>query len=196
MKMKIIKKIILLFKIEKLNENEIDTNVKKKIQKEENKNKYENVNIKILLDFEKISLNLYDFIKKVSSHRKIYEKIRSIILDLKPYYYFISNNLNKFFDDIVEILKNSIKENFKIIILQKITNFHFNVSLIIGSFYDNIKYYQLQIMNHKQIKSYENLLKKLNVDTQNKKDILFINYLNSLLKKQFLLKNLKILFGF
>ena len=51
-------------------------------------------------------------------------------------------------------------------------------------------------MNHKQIKSYENLLKKLNVDTQNKKDILFINYLNSLLKKQFLLKNLKILFGF
>ena len=83
-----------IFEFEKL--NEIGTNVKKKIQKEENKNKYENVNIKILLDFEKISLNLYDFIKKVSSHREIYEKIRSIILDLKPYYYFISNNLNKF----------------------------------------------------------------------------------------------------
>jgi hypothetical protein len=43
-------------------------------------------------------------------------------------------------------------------------------------------------MNHKQIKSYESLLKKLNVDAQNKKEILFINNLKSLLKNTIVVK--------
>ena len=62
------------------------------------------------------------------------------------------------------------------------------LSLHISSFYDNIQYYQLQIMNHRQIKSYESLFKKLNVDTQNKKEILFINNLKSLLKNTIVVK--------
>ncbi len=183
---------------EEENENEIDTNVKNKIQKEEKKNEYENDNAKILLDYEAIALNLYDFIKKVSSDRVIYEKIRSIALDSKPYYYFTSNNLNKLFDDIDEILKNAIQENYQNNYLnpnlmsipnyKRLQIFALMLSLHISSFYDNIQYYQLQIMNHKQIKSYESLLKKLNVDAQNKKEILFINNLKSLLKNTIVVK--------
>ena len=176
-------------------ENEINTNLKIKKTKE---NEYENDKEKIVLDFEKISSNLYDFIKKISNDREIYEKIRSIALDSKPYYYFTSNNLNKLFDDIDEILKNSIKENYQNNYLnpnlmsipnyKRLQIFALMLSLHISSFYDNIQYYQLQIMNHRQIKSYESLFKKLNVDTQNKKEILFINNLKSLLKNTIVVK--------
>ncbi len=169
-----------------------------KFKKKKKKNEYENDNAKILLDYEAIALNLYDFIKKVSSDRVIYEKIRSIALDSKPYYYFTSNNLNKLFDDIDEILKNAIQENYQNNYLnpnlmsipnyKRLQIFALMLSLHISSFYDNIQYYQLQIMNHKQIKSYESLLKKLNVDAQNKKEILFINNLKSLLKNTIVVK--------
>ena len=183
---------------EEENENEINTNIKKNIKKEEKKNEIENDNSKILLDFEKISVNLYDFIKRISSDRDIYEKIRSIALDSKPYYYFTSNNLNKLFDDIDEILKNSIKENYQNNYLnpnlmsipnyKRLQIFALMLSLHISSFYDNIQYYQLHIMNYRQIKSYESLFKKLNVDTQNKKEILFINNIKSLLKNTIVVK--------
>ncbi len=88
---------------------------------EENKNEFKNNYGKNFLNFEIISLNLYNFIIKVSSYREIYEKIRSITLDSKPYYNFTSNNLNKLFDNIDEILKYTIKENYK---NNYITNFH------------------------------------------------------------------------
>ena len=75
---------------------------------EENKNEFKNNYGKNFFNFEKISLNLYNFITKVSSYREIYEKIRSITLDSKPYYNFTSNKLNKLFDNIDEILKYAI----------------------------------------------------------------------------------------